>query len=84
MRFSAERARFSAEQAHVNFSYKTAVDRLELAAPYNRISDWLFLNANDGSNRRTKISRWLQEYEGCLSAAISKSLVFFFFHSDQS
>ena len=54
MRFSAERARFSAEQAHVNISYKTAADRLELAAPYNRISDWLFLNANDGSNRRTK------------------------------
>jgi len=44
--------------------------------PYNRISDWLF-NVNDGlngrtvepSNRPTKISRWLQEYEGCLSAA---------------
>ena len=31
MQFSAERARFSAEQAHVNFSYKTAADWLELA-----------------------------------------------------
>ena len=51
MRFSAERARFSAEQAYVNFSYKTAAGWLELAAPLNRISDWLFLNANDESNQ---------------------------------
>ena len=28
---SAERARFSAEQAHVNFSYKTAADWLDCA-----------------------------------------------------
>ena len=33
MQFSAERAWFSAEQAHVNFSYKTAANWLELAAP---------------------------------------------------
>ena len=52
----------------LNFSYKTAADWLDW--PYNRIPDWLFLNANDGSDRQTKISRWLQEYEGCLSAAI--------------
>ena len=50
-------------------SYKTAADGLDW--PYNRIPDWLFLNANDGSNRRTKIPRWLQEYEGCLSVAIT-------------
>ena len=48
-------------------------------APYNRISDRLFLNANDGSNRRTKISRWLQEYERCLSAAMISG----FFHTDR-
>ena len=29
--YSAERARFSAEQAHVNFSYKTAADWLDCA-----------------------------------------------------
>ena len=53
----------------LNFSYKTAADWLDW--PYNRIPDWLFLNANDdGSNRRTKISWWFQEYESCLSAAI--------------
>ena len=31
MRCSTEWAQFSAEQAHVNFSYKTAADWLELA-----------------------------------------------------
>ena len=31
MRFSAEWARFSAEQAHVNFSYETAADWLDCA-----------------------------------------------------
>ena len=39
----------------LNFSYKTAANWLDW--PYNWILDWLFLNAKDGSNRRTTINR---------------------------
>ena len=53
--------------------------------PYNRISDCLFLSAKDGSNRQTKISRWLQEYRQQQTCTVPLVNVNFFpspvFHS---
>ena len=39
-----------------------------LTAPYNRIPDWLFLNANDGSNRRTVEPKFLDGFKNIKAA----------------
>ena len=51
-------------RAHV--SYKTAADWLDW--PYIRIPDWLFLNANEGSNRRTVEPKFLDGFKNMKAA----------------
>ena len=60
-------------RAHV--SYKTAADWLDW--PYIRIPDWLFLNANEGSNRRTVEPKFLDGFKN-MKAAFRQQLVAIF------